>query len=363
MNLLKTFWDKSLTDWRYRLPLHVVFWCFLLFYWTEESVVLHINWEQHYSVTITGICLALFLFYPLVYIIVPLFQKRRWLAAIALFIIYYVVAVTLRAYNISLIISWYNLKKSWVVGNDFFKRLYQHEFDPVNLSKIFFSSIPSLLEVILLPLTVKFIRYAYRFNIKQAWLAKENAQLQLSTLKAQVNPHFFFNTLNNLQSFIVQNEKEKSVELLTRLGDFMRSSLYDCDAELITVKQETDLLTNYIAIERVRFDEQASIDVNLCDDDPDYKIPPFIFLPFVENSFKHGGSVPAEEVFISVDLNNSAEKITLATKNRYGNQVSKGGIGLQNVRKRLDHYFPGNYSLSIENTGDIYGVILEICKP
>ncbi|MES2109901.1 MAG: histidine kinase [Bacteroidota bacterium] len=363
MNRLKISWDKSFTDWRYRLLLHVMFWFFILFYWTQESVVLLIKWEQHYSVTLIGICLALFLFYPLVYAIVPLFQKRKWLPAIGLLAVYYIIAVTLRAYNIELIMSWYNLKKSWVVGQDFFKRLYAHEFAPLNLLKIFFSSIPSLLEIIYLPLTVKFIRYAYRFNLKQAWLAKENAQLQLSTLKAQVNPHFFFNTLNNLQSFIVQNEREKSVDLLIKLGDFMRSSLYDCDADLITVKQEADLLTNYIAIERVRFDEQATINLNFLNDDPEYKIPPFIFLPFVENAFKHGGSVPAEDVLISIDLKNTVEKITLTTKNRYGGQASKGGIGLQNVRKRLSYYFNENYKLSIENTGDIYSVILEICKP
>jgi len=86
-------------------------------------------------------------------------------------------------------------------------------------------------------------------------------------------------------------------------------------------------------------------------------------LPFVENAFKHGGTVPAEDVFINVDLENTAKKITLATKNRHGNQVSQGGIGLQNVRKRLGYYFNENYTLSIENTGDIYNVVLEICKP
>jgi hypothetical protein len=363
MNRLKTFWDKSFTDWRYRVLLHTLFWFFLMFYWTQESIFVQINWSQHYSVTLIGFALNLFLFYPLVYLIVPLAQKHKWVAAVILFLIYYIIAVTLRAYNINLIVNWYNLKKTWIVGHDFMKRVYANELNPAGLSKIFFSSIPSLIEIIYLPLTIKFIRYTYQFNMKQAWLVKENAQLQLSTLKAQLNPHFFFNTLNNLQSFIVQNEKEKSVDLLTKLGDFMRSSLYDCDADLITVRQETDLLTNYIAIERVRFDEHATINISLLNNEPEYKIPPFIFLPFVENAFKHGGSVPAEDVFISIDLKNTSEKITLTTKNRYGNQVSQGGIGLQNVRKRLNYYFNENYTLSIENTGDIYSVILEICKP
>ncbi|SHN12660.1 sensor histidine kinase [Mucilaginibacter sp. OK098] len=363
MNLLKTFWDRSFTDWRYRVLLHAGFWFFLFFFWMEESVTLRITLQQHYSVTLVGIGYSLFLFYPFVYVIVPLLQKHEWLYAFLLFLIYYVIAIVLRTYEVTLIVNWYNLKQTWVVGNDFWKRVYGAHFSPIGLSKVFFSSITSLFEVIYIPLAIKFIRYAYQFNIKQAWLAKENTQLQLSTLKAQINPHFFFNTLNNLQSFIVQNEKEKSVDLLNRLADFMRSSLYDCEAEQISMMQEITLLNNYIAIERIRFDEQANISIQLTDKDPDYKIPPFIFLPFVENAFKHGGSLATDQIFIEISLQNTTEKITLKTKNSYHNDHSKGGIGLQNIKKRLVYYFPENFTLNIDKTGDFYSVILEICKP
>lgn len=363
MNLLKTFWDKSFNDWRYRLGFHIVFWVFLFCFSMQESVVIHITWRQHYSVTLVGIVYALFLFYPLVYIIVPAVQKRKWLLAFLLFVVYYIIAVALRTYEISLLVNWYNLKQTWVVGNDFWKRFYDSQFSAVGLSTLFFSSIPSLLEVIFVPLTIKFIRYAYSFHLKQEWLAKRNMQLQLTTLKAQINPHFFFNTLNNLQSFIVQNEKEKSVDLLNRLADFMRSSLYDCEAEQITMEQEINLLNNYIAIEQIRFDEQANISIQLTNYDPAYQVPPFIFLPFIENAFKHGGSLPTEDIFIEVLLDNTPEKITLKTKNNFHNQPQTGGIGLQNVKKRLAYYFPDNYTLDIDEGGNFYSVKLEICKP
>ncbi|ASU35504.1 sensor histidine kinase [Mucilaginibacter xinganensis] len=362
MNRAKIFWDKSFTDWRYRIFLHAGFWFFLLFFWMEESITLRITLQQHYSVNLVGIGYCLFLFYPLVYGIVPLLQKHKWLYAALLFSVYYVIAIALRTYEVSLIVNWYNLKQTWVVGNDFWKRLYGAHFNPLAVAKVFFSSIPSFLEVIYIPLVIKFIRYAYQSNLKQSWLAKENAQLQLSTLKAQINPHFFFNTLNNLQSYIVQNEKEKSVGLLNQLADFMRSSLYDCEAEYISMTQEIDLLNNYIAIERIRFDQQADIAIQLTNTDPSYLAPPFIFLPFIENAFKHGGSLATEQVFIEIVLDNSPEKVTLKTKNRFHNLPGKPGIGLQNVRKRLNYYFPDNYTLAVDKNSDFYSVKLEICK-
>jgi two-component system, LytTR family, sensor kinase len=241
MKWLQKVWEESFTNKAYRIPLHIVFWFFLLFFWMQESVVIRINWQQDISVTLVGIVFALFLYYPLVYFIVPLIQKKKWIAALLLFMPYYFIAVLLRSYEIELVVNWYNLKQTWMVGQDFWKNLSRNQFSPDGLSRILFSSIPSLLEIIYVPLTIKFIRYAYRFNMEQSLLAQQNAQLQLSALKAQINPHFFFNTLNNLQSFIVQNEKEKSVSLLNKLADFMRSSLYDCDADLITMKTKITL--------------------------------------------------------------------------------------------------------------------------
>lgn len=365
MEWLKTFWSKSFTDWRYRVLLHAVFWFIELFFATQESIVVKINWEQHFSVTLVGIAFELFLFYPLVYVIVPLIQKRRWVVALALFVPYYMIAVVVRDYHIRQIVNmlpppghhWY------FAGQDFWKRVFNNESSPLGLITVFLSSIPGLLEPILMPLTVKFIRYTYRVTLKQAWLTKENSQLQLATLKAQLNPHFFFNTLNNLQSYIVQNEKEKSVDLLTRLADFMRSSLYDGEQDSITMVQEIALLHNYTEIERIRFDDNAAASVKLINNDPNYEVPPFIFLPFVENVFKHGASQTTENIFIDIELVNDKEHLTLKTKNTYiAGQALQGGIGLQNVRKRLDYYFPGRYTLDIEKSERFYMVMLTICK-
>jgi two-component system LytT family sensor kinase len=364
MNRLKVFWDKSFTDWRYRLALHFGFWFAYLVFWLRESMVVHITFDQHFLVTLTGIAFSLFLYYPLVYLIVPVFKKQQWFLGVLLMVVYYIIAVTLRAYHISLIIQWYNLHNASVAGADFWDNLYQKQLNPVKLFQVIFSGLTSLITIIFVPLTIKFIRYAYQFSQQQMWLAKENAELKLNTLKAQVNPHFFFNTLNNLQSFIVQKEQEKSVDLLNRLADFMRSSLYDCEKEYITLAQEVNLLQNYIAIEKVRFEENANIVINFDINDGAYQIPPFIFLAFIENAFKHGGVVTAEDVCITIELIECGDKITLNATNNFilTEDKDQKGIGLANVRKRLNHYFPNHYTLILKEEKDMFTVKLELYK-
>ncbi|RYF46208.1 MAG: hypothetical protein EOO38_14565 [Cytophagaceae bacterium] len=341
------------------------FWLFLLFFWMNESTVLHIRWWQHVSVTLAGISFALFLYYPLVYGLIPLVQQRRFGAALLFFVPYYIGAVILRRYHIELVVQWYNLKNTWVVGQDFWPSLYKSQLRPATLLQTFFSSLTSLVELIFIPLTLKFFRYAYRLQLRQAWLAQQNVQLQLTTLKAQINPHFFFNTLNNLQSFIVQQQQHRSVDLLTKLADFMRTSLYDCSEEYISMEKEIELLSNYVAIERVRFDDRAAIRWAVRDHDPLYAIPPFVFLPFIENAFKHGGSLPTDELSIQIALSNEPQQVTLSIRNRYYQQKGEHkqqGIGLRNVRQRLDHYYPGCYRLVTSQLEGEFWLELEIHK-
>jgi len=360
---LKRFWDRSLTDLPYRVALHTGFWLLLFFFGMRENVVLRITWDQHYFVTLVGMSLALFLFYPLVYGIIPLLVKKRFLVALVMLAAYYLLAILLRTYHIQLLMHWYNLQDAWITGQDFWPMVVRNQLNPITLLQTFFSSLTSLAQIILIPVLFKFIRYTYRSQLQQAWLAQQNAQLQLNTLKAQLNPHFFFNTLNNLQSFIVQNEKDRSVDLLTRLADFMRTSLYDCSQEYISMQLETELLANYVAIERIRFDEQAEITFTLNSAHPDYLIPPYVFLPFIENAFKHGGSLPTSRIYIAIELINDPQRLVLITRNTYRRDVEiQGGIGLRNVRKRLAHYFPGSYTLHINQTNDIYTTELHIQK-
>ncbi len=362
MNQLKIYWDRSFTFWPYRLILHIGFWLFFFSSWLDESMVVKINTTQHYLVTLIGALFVLYLYYVLIIVIIPLFKHKKWLWGIFAFMIYYIIAVILRTYHIELIIQWHNFHRTSIQGGEFWQNLFERQLSTTALTRVLLSGFSSLIVIIYIPLSIKFLRYAYQFSMQQTWMLKENTQLQLNTLKAQLNPHFFFNTLNNLQSFIVLNEKEKSVELINRLANFMRSSLYDGDKEYISMEKEIELLSNYINIEKIRFEENAAISYNLNNTFPDYQIPTFIFLPFIENTFKHGGVLPA----ITIVLIHEQTKIILETTNSFNetqnNQSHQGGIGLQNVRKRLDYYFPKGYQLDISTLANVFTVKLVLNK-
>jgi len=359
-NAIIRWWQRSFTDQRYRLLLHTGFWAFLLFFWLRENMVVHIEPGQHYVITLTGIVLSLFLFYPLVYGIIPLLQRRRWIVGILLFVVYYLAAILLRTYHINQLVDGYKSEGGWFAGQDFWNNFYQHQLQPHQLLADLFSSITGLITIIYIPLTIKFIRYAYRSNLQQSQLEKENVQLELNFLKAQINPHLLFNSLNNLQSYIVHDEKERSVELLNRLADLLRFSLYECHGEFVTPQQEATLLQNYIEVEKVRYDEHSNITTDICAPSLSYPLPALLLMPLVENAFKYSAGLPEASIHVQLITQNDVLKFVTSNRYAYSGLPHRGGIGLQNVRRRLQHYFPDRHLLDIQDIQHLFTVTLTI---
>jgi two-component system LytT family sensor kinase len=178
-----------------------------------------------------------------------------------------------------------------------------------------------------------------------------------------VNPHFLFNTLNNIQSFIVQDDKPKSIELIGRLSDFMRFALYECDEEYIDLDKEISMLKDYVELERVRCDDRVSISFVATGNFDDFQIPPLLLMPFVENAFKHGADNQLEQSWINILIRLQDNKLQLKVSNNFivaANEEKPGGIGLQNVTKRLQHYFPGKNNLRAASKGNIFDADLSI---
>ncbi|WP_276483169.1 sensor histidine kinase [Paraflavitalea pollutisoli] len=356
-------WERSFTDRRYRIILHTCFWTFLLFYWLRENLVVHIQVDQPVVITFTGILLSLWLFYPLVYGLVPLLQRRRWFAAVSLFVAYYAVAVVLRTLHIDLLVSLYGREGGFFSGQDFLQGLLAHQLNPSALFRYFFSSLTGLLSIIYIPLAIKFIRYAWRQQWKQVQLEKENIQLELNFLKAQVNPHLLFNSLNNLQSYIIHDEKEKSVDLLNRLAALLRFSIYDCQSEFVAVQQEAQLLQHYMAVEAVRYDEASTIQSDIQAGTLSYSLPALLLMPLVENAFKFSHSLPAANVYVQLITQTDVLRFTCSNDYARDSTTHRGGIGLQNVQKRLQHYFPGRHVMQIDDSGHHFSVTLTIYPP
>jgi LytS/YehU family sensor histidine kinase len=191
--------------------------------------------------------------------------------------------------------------------------------------------------------------------------AKLNAELAL--LKSQISPHFFFNTLNNIYSLSTINPEDSRTAIL-KLSKMMRYLLYDSEEGDTKLSNEIELMTNYIELMKLRLDENYDLRVKFPDEYEDFRIPPLLFIPFIENAFKHGVSF-REDSFIDIFMAISDNIIIFRSFNSLSGSAAEtglesSGIGLNNVRKRLDLLFPGKYNLHLNKTESTFEVLLKI---
>lgn len=185
-------------------------------------------------------------------------------------------------------------------------------------------------------------------------LENEKLIAELAFLKSQINPHFLFNSLNNIYSLAYQ-KSEKTPEAILKLSEIMRYMLYESNEDKVALSDEIRYLENYIELQKLRFKDKTHIKFEINGDTDIQKITPLVLISFVENAFKHGIATDRENP-ISIILNVFANKLFFQVINRKSNQNKDetGGIGLQNVRRRLDLVYKGQYRLHIEDGNDIY---------
>jgi len=197
----------------------------------------------------------------------------------------------------------------------------------------------------------------YRFE-----LAREKQKSEIDLLKSQMNPHFLMNTLNNLYSLVYQGSAQASDAVL-KLSDIMRYMLYDTQADLVPLENEVKYLRSYIELQMLRFKNQDLVDFKISGELSGRKIAPVILIPFVENAFKHGNkNLPG--MGISIDLAVDEEKMVFEVKNiKSLKEIQKDsgtGVGLANIKKRLELQYPGKHILEIDDAMDSFRVYLEI---
>lgn len=191
-------------------------------------------------------------------------------------------------------------------------------------------------------------------------LEKENLKHQLESLRYQINPHFFMNTLNNIHA-LVDLDPEKAKQSIVELSKLMRHVLYDSDKATIPLSQELDFLDNYIALMRMRFGENVQIEYTRPDNAERAEVPPLAFASFVENAFKHGLSYEHES-FIRISASLDAGKIIFRCVNSRPLQPYKlgQGVGLSNSRQRFELLYGQAYTLHIEDNADSFEILLVI---
>lgn len=191
---------------------------------------------------------------------------------------------------------------------------------------------------------------------------KHNLERQLEYLKYQVNPHFFMNTLNNIHA-LVDIDPERAKTTIVELSKMMRYILYEGNNRLIPLPREVQFLNNYVQLMRLRYTDKVSIRMSAPSNLPDVMIPPLLLIMFVENAFKHGISYRTESfVYITVDVKDDRLKFVCSNSKQHltVKEKSGGGMGLVNVRRRLDLLFQDTYTLKIEDRENEYNVSLDL---
>lgn len=219
----------------------------------------------------------------------------------------------------------------------------------------------------ILILIIKVFRDIINYQKRLVLAERDKFALELAFLKAQINPHFLFNTLNSVYARIFDTD-EQAANLVLQLSELMRYNLYETDQAKITLDKELAYLQNYLDLERNRLaDQNVLIDYQQQGDPSAYQIAPLLLITFVENAFKHGvkGSTTPAYVQVTADIREEGLRFTVENsvppkRSAVERAPKSGGVGLGNVRRRLEALYTGRYTLSVTATDDTYVVCLTI---
>jgi len=195
-------------------------------------------------------------------------------------------------------------------------------------------------------------------------LKKEKAQMEMQHLKSQVNPHFFFNTLNNLYG-LVEKDPKQAQDMILKLSDLMRYSIYEGQNEWVSLDEEVSYLQNFIALHENRYHKKVEINFKQEIDEGTYQIMPLMLILLVENAFKHGVEKLRSDAFINMTLKANGGRITFDISNNFDPEEvneSTVGIGLANLKRRLEIGYPKKHELSIKKEPTQFNVHLLLHK-
>lgn len=333
-----------------RLALHLLFWAIVVGFYT----LFFGHQRQNYWETLAFACLMLPITsatsYFLMYVLLPRFLFAREYLKFALFFIY------------TLVVSLWLELLSVVLALIFLADYQASRLNPATLDITFL--LAGTYMVVFAALSIKlFKRWS---EIQQAKLLTELRlrEAELNLLKAQIQPHFLFNTLNTLYGFALE-KSEKTPDLILKLSALLDYTLYHSNQNWVSLEKELQYLRNFIALEQVRYGNRLKISIDIKGKLEGYYLAPMLLQPFVENSFKHGRYQDITEPFMSLELEVSHQKLNFRLSNAYvpsslSANPTAGGLGLNNIRRRLDWLYPEAYRLEIAPKEAVFLVNLEL---
>lgn len=331
--------------WKYKLD-HILFWLFTVLFhaYIRRYLIDKAGWQQFALEIIIRNGLLAMIVYANLLIVLPIFKSKKYNAAIGswlLLLIFYTVLKSLHdEYLYGYIINDPEKKKFWT-------------YTYYNFS----TSLFYLVFTMALQFTKEWFYQREHFQK----IKIEHLNSEINYLKAQVNPHFLFNSLNTLYVQI-DEQNTTAKETLEKISEMLRYQLYECNNHLINIEKELAYIENYIDLQRLRKEENFKISYQYGNDVKDFEIAPLLIIPFVENAFKHLSNFKERENIVNVTIQKESNRLVCNFFNTKPDVQKKNGegIGLKNVKRRLELLYPNKYNLQINEQASAYEVTLTI---
>ena len=335
------------TDKIVRIAIHIFFWfCawfFFFFYYKRYSEVNIYT----FVASLINLAAAIATVYTFNYYLIPkllLKSKRKKFFAFAF------VAIVMFFY-IQLLLTLFLVVKLLYAGQRIFPEM-------IDVMMLFFN----MFFVVFIAISIKFYKRWSEKDYHEQKVQQAKVEAELQMLKTQINPHFLFNTLNSIYVLAMKNSEE-TANTVMKLSDILDYILYRTDAPRIALSNEIRIIENYIELEKIRFTDRVTINFTTVYKSKDIQIPPMLIIPFVENAFKHGVTKSMEKSWIKISIEENEQMLDIVVSNSESQNAIKstaGGIGLVNVKKRLDLLFNNKYQLDISEKNNRYDVFLSI---
>ncbi len=331
---------------KYKLH-HIIFWILVFALWYYLRYQDYSTKRIAVKITLIKVADLAALVYLTNYILIPRFlYKKKYADFISLFILLIVASALLKVYLMSEI---FNRPQLFSLSGNLKERLYE------NVISDFF--------LVVAGAAFRLIFDYIKMQQRLAEIAKEKAETELNFLKSQINPHFLFNSLNSVY-FLINKDNLQARNALHKFSEMLRYQLYEAGDARIPVEKEIAYLKDYVDLQQLRKDERYSVQFNCAGDVKGFQIEPLLLIPFVENAFKHISHSSEKINFIKLDMNRSNGTLLFSIENSKETErittQKQGGIGLANVKRRLELLYPGKHELDIDETDNTFSVKLKL---
>lgn len=280
-------------------------------------------------------------------VLIPhLLYKKRYVWFVQAFILVVIVSGIIKVYALGKILGEPEMYR--LAGGDWKVRIYE------NIVSDFF--------LIMAGAAVKLMLDYAKLQQRMAETAKEKAEAELNFLKSQINPHFLFNSLNSVY-FLIDKNNTEARESLHKFSEMLRYQLYDLGDTKMPIEKEVGYLKDYVDLQKLRKDENYMVEFNSSPQVKGFAIEPLLLVPFVENAFKHISHFTGKKNFVKLSMDRSNGHFSFSVENSKEQGKSteqQGGIGLANVKRRLELLYPGRYELNIKDENEKYKVDLSL---